>query len=79
MRREVALGSALGTFLTVLAILVGLAATALWVSWVDYGSPGLGIVERLLAVAEWLLDNWRVAPPWLPLPTDWDIPTLYGR
>lgn len=80
MRREVVQGSALGA-LVVLVILGGLAVTTTsWVLlWLDYRSPDLGVAERLLALAELLVDYWQKTPPWVPSPPDWDIPTLYGR
>lgn len=79
MRREVVQGSALGA-LVVLVILGGLAVTTSWVLlWLDYRSSDPSVAERLLALAELLLGYWQETPPWVPSPTDWDIPTLYGR
>ncbi len=61
----------------ILALFVGLAVTTSWVLlWLDYRSSDLSVTERLLALAELLLDYWQETPSWLPSPMDWDIPTL---
>ena len=79
MRREVAQGSALGA-LMILILLVGLAVTTSWVLlWLDYRSSGPRVGERLLAHTKLLLGYWQETIPWVPSPTDWNIPTLYGR
>ena len=64
----------------ILILLVGLAVTTSWVLlWLDYRSSDPRVAERLLAHTKLLLGYWQETLPWVPSPTDWNIPTLYGR
>ena len=64
----------------ILILLVGLAVTTSWaLLWLDYRSSDPSVAERLLAHTKLLLGYWQETLPWVPSPTDWNIPTLYGR